>query len=200
MADRLRAIVALGNPGAEHTNDRHNAGFWLADALAHAWGIGFRHESRHNSDLARYRHGEDTVWLQKPQTFMNNSGEAASSLCKFYKIRPPELLVVHDDLDLPPGAVRFKQGGGHGGHNGLRDIHRVIGADYRRLRIGIGHPGVHSSVLAHVLSAPAPLERERIHAAIDVGLDALMTIPEQGWERAVQQLHTRRPDADVKEP
>lgn len=193
MADDLRAIVALGNPGAEHANDRHNAGFWLADALAHVWAVRFRPERKYRSELARRDHAGGTLWLIKPQTFMNNSGEAVQSLCAFYKIRPAEVLVVHDDMDLPPGTARLKQGGGHGGHNGLRDIHRVIGPDYGRLRIGIGHPGERSGVLKHVLSAPAPLEREQIHAAIDAGMAAIDTIFARGWDAAMQQLHTRQP-------
>lgn len=192
VAESLRAIIALGNPGAEHTNDRHNAGFWLADALAHAWGIRFRSEQRYKSELARHDHGAGTLWLQKPLTFMNNSGDAVQPLCAFYKIQPHELLVVHDDMDLPAGTIRLKQGGGHGGHNGLRDIHRVMGGDYRRLRVGIGHPGDRSDVLRHVLSAPAPLEREQIHDAIDAGMAAIDTALTRDWERATQQLHTRR--------
>lgn len=191
MADDLRAIVALGNPGAEHANDRHNAGFWLADALAHAWGLQFRPDRRYKSEVARRDHDDSTLWLVKPQTFMNNSGAGVQSFCAFYKIRPREVLVVHDDMDLPPGTARLKQGGGHGGHNGLRDVHRVIGPDYRRLRIGIGHPGDSSGVLRHVLSAPAPLDREQIHAAIDAGMAAIDTVLLRGWDAAMQQLHTR---------
>lgn len=191
MADSLRAIVALGNPGAEHANDRHNAGFWLADALAHSWGLRFRPERRHKSEVARRDRDDITLWLLKPQTFMNNSGEAVQSVCAFYKIAPQDVLVVHDDMDLPPGTARLKQGGGHGGHNGLRDIHRVIGPDYRRLRIGIGHPGDRSGVLGHVLSAPAPLDREQIHTAIDAGMGAIETLVSRGWDAAMQQLHTR---------
>lgn len=193
MSD-LRAIVALGNPGAEHTNDRHNAGFWLADALAHARGVRFRPERRYKCELARLAHDSGSLSLQKPLTYMNKSGDAVQPLCAFYKIAAPEVLVVHDDLDLPAGSVRLKQGGGHGGHNGLRDIHRVLGADYRRLRIGIGHPGESSSVLGHVLSAPAPAERERIHTAIDAAMAAIDVMLTDGWERAVQQLHSRRHD------
>lgn len=192
MADSLRAIVALGNPGAEHTNDRHNAGFWLADALAHAWDVRFRAERRYKCELARYDHDGNTLWLQKPLTFMNKSGDAVQPLAMFYKLQPHEILVVHDDMDLPAGTVRLKQGGGHGGHNGLRDLHRVIGADYRRLRIGIGHPGDQSDVLRHVLSAPAPLERERIHDAIDAGMAAIDMALARGWERATHQLHSRK--------
>lgn len=192
MAERLRAIVALGNPGAAHTNDRHNAGFWLADALAHVWDVHFRAERRYKSDLLRHDLQGEALWLQKPMTYMNHSGAAVQALTGFYKISPGEVLVVHDDLDLPPGTAKLKQGGGHGGHNGLRDIHRVLGADYRRLRIGIGHPGDSSGVLRHVLSAPAPLEREQIHAAIDAGLDAIDTCLTRGWEHAVQQLHSSR--------
>lgn len=195
MAAPLRLIVALGNPGAEHANDRHNAGFWLADALAHDWNVHFRSERRYKCELARYEHATGPVWLQKPLTFMNNSGEAVQPLAAYYKINPHEILVVHDDLDLPAGSVRLKQGGGHGGHNGLRDIHRVMGADYRRLRIGIGHPGDRSGVLGHVLSAPAPLEREQIHDAIDAGMATINVILKTGWDRAMQQLHSRKQPA-----
>lgn len=195
MADELRAIVALGNPGAEHANDRHNAGFWLADALAYSWQIRFRPDRRSKSEAVRRDTSGNTVWLVKPQTFMNNSGEAVQSLCSYYRIRPGEVLVVHDDMDLPPGTARLKQGGGHGGHNGLRDIHRVIGPDYRRLRIGIGHPAEGCTVLKHVLSAPAPWDREHIHDAIDAGMDAIETVLERGWDAALQQLHTQRKEA-----
>lgn len=194
MAGSLRVIVALGNPGAGHANDRHNAGFWLADSLAHAWGVTLRPERRRKCELARYDSACGALLLQKPLTFMNRAGEAVAPLCNFFKIEPREVLVVHDDLDLPAGSARLKQGGGHGGHNGLRDIHRVIGPDYRRLRIGIGHPGDRSGVLGHVLSAPAPAERERIHAAIDAGMTAIHTLLADGWDAAVRDLHRRKPD------
>ncbi|HLQ85997.1 MAG TPA: aminoacyl-tRNA hydrolase [Salinisphaeraceae bacterium] len=192
MATSIRVIVALGNPGAEHADDRHNAGFWLADALAQTWRLAFRSERRYKCELLRHEHAGATLWLQKPLTYMNNSGAAVQPLCAFYKIEPQAVLVVHDDLDLPAGVARLKQGGGHGGHNGLRDIHRVLGPDYCRLRIGIGHPGHRAGVLGHVLSSPAPQEREHISTAIDAGIAAIDTMITQGWDRAVQQLHSRR--------
>lgn len=195
MSDSIRAIVALGNPGADHARDRHNAGFWLADALADRWRLSFSSEKKFKGDLARHGNGDHTVWLLKPMTFMNASGQSAQPLAAFHKISGPEILVVHDELDLPPGTARFKQAGGHGGHNGLRDMHRVIGPEYKRLRIGIGHPGDASRVLSHVLGRPSADDQISIDAAIDASLDALETVLEKGWDRGAQQLNSRKPPA-----
>lgn len=192
MSERIRAIVGLGNPGADHATDRHNVGFWLADSLAERWRLSFSGERRFKGDLARYGMGDDTVWLLKPMTFMNVSGQAAQPLCAFHKIAPEALLVVHDDLDLPAGTARLKQSGGHGGHNGLRDLTRALGGDYKRLRIGIGHPGDRSRVLSHVLSRPSRDEQIAIDAAIEAGADAIETIVERGWDRGAQQLNSRK--------
>lgn len=192
MSDSIRAIVALGNPGADHASDRHNVGFWLADRLAERWRITLSSERKFKGDLARYGMGADTVWLLKPATFMNRSGDAVQPLCAFHKLAPESLLVVHDDLDLPAGTARFKQSGGHGGHNGLRDITRVIGIQYKRLRIGIGHPGDRGQVLSYVLGTPAPDERIEIDAAIDAGIAALELALDKSWDHGAQQLNSRK--------
>ncbi len=186
--------MALGNPGADHARDRHNAGFWLADALVRRWGESFGAQRKFKSELAKYGAGDTTLWLQKPLTFMNVSGSAVQPFCAFHKMTPSQLLVVHDDLDLPPGTARLKRGGGHGGHNGLRDITRAIGADFNRLRIGIGHPGDRSRVLGHVLAAPGADEQGHIERAIDAGMDAIETIMDGGWDKGVQQLHSLKQD------
>ncbi|RJS94435.1 aminoacyl-tRNA hydrolase [Salinisphaera sp. Q1T1-3] len=192
MSDRIRAIVALGNPGADHARDRHNAGFWFADRLAERWRVSFASEKKFKGDLARAGRGDDTVWLLKPTTYMNASGEAIQPLAAFHKIAPTEVLVVHDELDLDSGVARLKDGGGHGGHNGLRDTHRVIGATYRRLRIGIGHPGNASRVLSHVLGAPSPDEAIAIDNAIDAAIDAVEVVLRDGWMKGAQKLNSRR--------
>lgn len=192
MSERIRALVALGNPGADHARDRHNAGFWLADRLAERWGLNFSAEKKFKGELARANRAGETLWLLKPITFMNASGEAIQPLAAFHKIEPAEVLVVHDELDLAAGVARLKEGGGHGGHNGLRDTHRVLGPGYRRLRIGIGHPGQASRVLSHVLNNPSPDERAAIEAAIEAGADAVETIVESGWNRGAQQLNSRK--------
>lgn len=193
MSESIRAVVALGNPGADHVGDRHNVGFWLADRLADRWRMSLSSERKFKGDLARRGMGDATVWLLKPTTFMNRSGDSVQPLCAFHKIPPESLLVVHDDLDLPAGTARFKQSGGHGGHNGLRDIHRVLGSEYRRLRIGIGHPGDRTGVLSHVLGAPSPDDRTAIDTAIDAGIQALEVALDKGWDHGAQQLNSRKP-------
>ena len=192
MSEHLRAIVALGNPGPSHANDRHNAGFWFIDRLAERWRASFSSEKKFKGELARADRGDDTIWLLKPATFMNASGQAIQPLAAFHKIEPGEILVVHDELDLPPGTVRLKEGGGHGGHNGLRDTHRVIGAGYKRLRIGIGHPGNAAGVLSHVLGSPSRDDAIAIDAGIDAAIEAVETVCSAGWMRGAQQLNSRK--------
>lgn len=195
MSDQIRAIVALGNPGPDHARDRHNAGFWLADVLASHWRTDFSLQKKFKGELARVGNGNDTLWLLKPMTFMNASGQSVQPLVAFHKISAPEILVVHDELDLPPGTARFKQAGGHGGHNGLRDIHRVIGSQYKRLRIGIGHPGHAPGVLSHVLGTPSSDDRMAIDTAIDAAVAALEVAVNDGWNRGAQQLNSRKSPA-----
>jgi PTH1 family peptidyl-tRNA hydrolase len=187
----LKLIVGLGNPGAEHARQRHNAGFAFVDALAARHGGTFRYEPRHQADLARVRIADAEVWLAKPMTYMNCSGGPTVSVAGFYKIAPGELLVAYDELDFPPGDARLKFGGGHGGHNGMRDILAHAPDGFWRLRLGIGHPGDRSKVLHYVLGRPSPADEELIGAAIAAAADALAVMMQHGAQRAIQALHGR---------
>ena len=190
MADSLKAVIGLGNPGAEYARTRHNAGFWLADRLAEAYRGSFRAESKFAGELARVRIGAQDVLLLKPATFMNRSGEAAQKLAQFYKLAPTDLLIAHDELDLPAGTVRLKRGGGHGGHNGLRSLHQHVGEDYLRLRIGIGHPGHRDLVLNYVLGRASGADQQLIDDALTRAQSAIELLFNNGFEKAAQQLHT----------
>lgn len=157
----IRLLVGLGNPGPEYEATRHNAGFWWIDAVARRLGARLQPDRAYHGLVARVNRPlagvEGPVWLLEPQTYMNLSGKSVSALARFFKIAPHEILVAHDELDLPPGQVKLKQGGGHAGHNGLKDIQAQLGsADYWRLRLGIGHPGVKAEVAAYVLRKPSP--------------------------------------------
>ncbi|HEX4871728.1 MAG TPA: aminoacyl-tRNA hydrolase [Nevskiaceae bacterium] len=192
------ALIGLGNPGPDYARTRHNAGFWFVERVAAAAGASFRVESRFFGELARGRLAGQELLLLKPATFMNRSGQAVQALAQFYKLAPDQLLVAHDELDLPAGELRLKLGGGHGGHNGLRDIHKPLGEGYRRLRIGIGHPGDKTLVLGYVLGRPSAEQEAAIHAGLDRAVSAVETWLRQGWDRAVQQLH--RPPAAPEPP
>lgn len=186
----LRAIVGLGNPGAEYQRTRHNAGFWLVDQLAAAQRGSFRHEPKFQGELARVKCGEDEVLLFKPMTFMNRSGEPTQKLAQFYKLGPADLLIAHDELDLPAGIARLKAGGGHGGHNGLRSLHQHLGPDYLRLRIGIGHPGHRDLVHDYVLGRASKADESLINDALIAATAAIPVWLSKGWDKASQQLHT----------
>jgi peptidyl-tRNA hydrolase, PTH1 family len=191
MSTDLRAIVGLGNPGADHARTRHNAGFWLADALVDKFGGSFRKEVRFHGHLAETTVGSQRLLVLKPATYMNASGRSALALMAFHKLAPDQLLVAHDELDLPAGAARLKVGGGHGGHNGLRDLHAQIGPDYRRLRIGVGHPGEKHLVTNYLTSGrPSAADQQLIDEAIGAAVDALPLALEH-WDKATQQLHSR---------
>lgn len=189
----LRLVVGLGNPGPQYADTRHNAGFWLVDELARQHGGHFRPESRYHGETCRIALADRELWLLKPMTFMNRSGLAVAALARFHRIALPEILVVHDDLDLPPGVVRLKRAGGHGGHNGLRDLIAHLGGnDFLRLRLGIGHPGDSREVLDYVLRRAPAGERALVEQAI---VDALRELPSLAaglWDRAVRTLHSRR--------
>lgn len=192
----LKLIVGLGNPGEKYARTRHNAGFWFADELARRYGGVFRAESRHQGELARVRvtldgGAQSEIWLLKPNTYMNKSGGAIGSLANFYKVAPAEVLVAHDELDLPVGVARLKLGGGHGGHNGLRDTIATLGADFWRMRLGIGHPGHKDLVHDYVLQR-APADQERaIETAVNNAADVLPVLLTQGAEKAMNRLHTQ---------
>jgi len=165
-------VAGLGNVGARYTGTRHNAGFWYADGLAERLGAGFRRDRKARGELAKVSPGGRDVRLLKPGQLMNRSGHAVAAMSRFHKIPPDNILVAHDDLDLPPGTVRLKFGGGHGGHNGLRDIAAQLGSrDFWRLRIGIGHPGSGGDVIGYVLKRPSPDDRKAIEAAVERVID-----------------------------
>lgn len=191
MAQPLRLMAGLGNPGAGYHPTRHNVGFWLADRLAEREGASWKAEKRFHGELARLRLPDGELLLLKPMTFMNRSGQAIRTVADFYKIPASEILVAHDELDLPAGTARLKRGGGHGGHNGLRDVHRHLGTpDYLRLRIGIGHPGQAREVIDYVLSKPTRDEAEAIDGALTRTVEALEILMREGWDRACTRLHT----------
>jgi PTH1 family peptidyl-tRNA hydrolase len=190
----LQIIVGLGNPGPEHRLTRHNAGFWFVDALARAHGVQFRAHSRYQGDVARVAVGGRDLTLLKPQTYMNRSGISVRSLVDYAKAPVDELLVVHDDLDLPPGTARLKFGGGHGGHNGLRDTITHCGANFWRLRIGIGHPGDRDEVIDYVLQRAAPADEEAIVGSIGAALEVLPAFLRDGAEKSMKLLHTQGSD------
>ena len=188
----LAIIAGLGNPGPEHRLTRHNAGFWFVDALARAQGAQFRSHSRYQGEVCRVALDGREVVLLKPQTYMNRSGLSIRALLDYVKAPVGELLVVHDELDLPPGTARFKQGGGHGGHNGLRDTITHCGPDFWRLRLGIGHPGDRSQVIDYVLQRAAPADEQAVVQSIDLALQALLVFVRDGAEKAMHALHTAK--------
>jgi PTH1 family peptidyl-tRNA hydrolase len=197
----IRLVAGLGNPGREYEATRHNAGFWFVDRLARALGGGFTPESRFSTDVAR----AGTLRIARPRTFMNESGRAVGGLARFFGYAPEEILVVHDELDLPPGEVRLKRGGGVAGHNGLRDIQaHLASAGFWRLRIGIGHPRdsvlPQQAVVDYVLKPPRADEAAAIDEAIGRALAAWPAIGAGDMGRATQALHTRAADAAEPQP
>ena len=183
-----RLVVGLGNPGAEYTETRHNAGFWFCERLAVELGAAFAREARFHGFVAHVR--SENLWLLMPQTYMNRSGQSVGALLRFYRIEPAEMLVVHDELDLPPGQGRLKFGGGLGGHNGLKDITAHLGTqDYWRLRIGIGRPGDRNEVVNYVLQPPRKEELPDIEHALARCLLAWPRIATGDFAGAQQQLH-----------
>ena len=187
----IRLIVGLGNPGFEYEGTRHNAGFWWADAIAGERGGRWAKESTFSGWVARVEEGGRDFWLLKPATYMNESGRCVGAFLRFHRIEPAQMLVVHDELDLPPGAVKLKFGGGTGGHNGLRDIDEVLGTrDFWRLRIGIGHPGNKDIVADYVLHEARREEREAIEPAFDRSLGLLARIATGRMNDATTWLHT----------
>jgi len=190
----IKLFVGLGNPGPDYEATRHNAGFWWIDALARELKVNLVPERSYYGLAGRTSVNGQSVWLLQPQTFMNLSGKSVASLARFFKIQPEEILVVHDELDLPPGQVKLKRGGSHAGHNGLRDIHAQLGSpDYWRLRIGIGHPGEKSEVANWVLKKPAPDQRTLIEDSIAHSLKAHAVMLAGDMDKATLLVHTTKP-------
>jgi PTH1 family peptidyl-tRNA hydrolase len=187
----MRLLVGLGNPGRQYEATRHNAGFWWVDSIADELGIGLSTEARFQGEVGRFRHDGADCWLLKPATFMNESGRSVRAFCDFYKVLVSDILVVHDELDLAPGVIKLKKGGGVAGHNGLRDIAAHLSKDFWRLRIGIGHPGVRAQVANYVLSPPRKEEAEAITAAMERSLEIWPLLIRGDFEGAMHKLHTR---------
>ncbi len=193
MSSQLKLIVGLGNPGGQYALTRHNAGFWFVDAIAAKYNGNFSADGKFKGETCKIDVDGNVVWLLKPSTFMNRSGEAVRALQMFYKLPLEAILVVHDELDLLPGTARIKRGGGHGGHNGLRSIiAHCGGADFFRLRLAIGHPGDKAQVANFVLHKPSSNEYELIQSSIDNAIDVLPEMVAGDMARAMNQLHSKK--------
>jgi PTH1 family peptidyl-tRNA hydrolase len=190
----IKLFVGLGNPGPEYEATRHNAGFWWIDALARQLGTRLVAERAYQGLVARVNRPGGPVWLLEPMTYMNRSGVSVAGLARFFKIEPAQVLVVHDELDLQPGQAKLKFGGSAAGHNGLKDIHAMLGTpDYWRLRLGIGHPGVKAEVVNYVLKKPSPEHREAIHRTIDKTLEAVDLLIDGDMAQALARIHAQPP-------
>ena len=189
----IKLFVGLGNPGPEYEATRHNAGFWWIDALARELKTSLSMDKSYYGMVARTTTHSHTVWLLQPQTYMNLSGKSVAALARFFKIKPEEILVAHDELDIAPGHAKLKFGGSHAGHNGLRDMHAQLGSgDYWRLRLGIGHPGEKSEVVNWVLKKPTLDHRIAIEQCIDRSLKALPAFLAGDMEKATLLIHTHK--------
>jgi PTH1 family peptidyl-tRNA hydrolase len=190
MASYLKLIAGLGNPDERYARTLHNAGFWFVDELARRAGETFRYEKRFDAEICRVRIGAQDVWLAKPQSFMNLSGGPVRGMLDYYRLDASELLVAHDEIDLPPGTVRLKLGGGHGGHNGLRDVIQHCGRDFMRLRLGVGHPGQKDQVTSYVLKRASKDVEAAILQNVDAAADVMPLLVDDGLNAAMKKLHT----------
>ena len=188
----IKLIVGLGNPGDKYTDTRHNTGEWLIERLARRFNVSLNPESKFFGKTARTLVNGKEIRLLVPTTFMNLSGKAVGALASFYRIKPEEILVIHDELDLPPGTAKLKQGGGHGGHNGLKDIVAQLGNNnnFYRLRIGIGHPGHRDLVAGYVLNKPSPADRDALEKVLDEATDCVEMIFKDGMVKATNRLNS----------
>ncbi|MHA3050283.1 aminoacyl-tRNA hydrolase [Acinetobacter sp. ANC 4641] len=190
---KISLIVGLGNPGKEYAQTRHNAGFWFVEQLADRYGISLKADPKFYGISGRGNIEGHDIRLLLPTTFMNRSGQSVVPFTKFYQIQPEAILIAHDELDMNPGVIRLKTGGGHGGHNGLRDIVPHIGANFHRLRIGIGHPGAKERVSGHVLGKAPKSEQDLIDAAIDHALSKTQLLVEGQVSQAMNQINAYKP-------
>lgn len=191
MSETLSMIAGLGNPEDRYADTLHNAGFWCVDELARRAGVSLKYEKRFDAEVGKLSlHGND-IWLAKPQSYMNLSGRPVRAMLDYYRLPVEGLLVVHDEIDLPPGTVRLKKGGGHGGHNGIRDVIRHCGRDFMRLRMGVGHPGEKEKVTGHVLrKASADVDRI-LQRSVDEAADIVPVLVDRGLNEAMKELHTK---------
>jgi PTH1 family peptidyl-tRNA hydrolase len=189
----ISLIVGLGNPGKEYAQTRHNAGFWFVEQLADRYGISLKADPKFHGYSGRGQIDGHDVRLLLPTTFMNRSGQSVVPFAKFYQVAPEAILVAHDELDMDPGIIRLKSGGGHGGHNGLRDIVPHIGANFNRLRIGIGHPGSKERVSGHVLGKAPSSEQALMDAAIDHALSKVKMLVDGQVSQAMNQINAYKP-------
>ena len=192
MAAAVTIIVGLGNPDSKYERTLHNAGFWFVDVLARKYGGDLRFDKKFDADIGRIKLQDNDVWLVKPQSFMNLSGGPVRGMLDYYRLRSQELLVAHDEIDLPPGTVRLKQGGGHGGHNGVRDVIQHCGADFMRLRVGVGHPGEKSKVTNYVLKKGSADVEAAVEQNIADAVAVVPTLMDDGLNAAMKKLHTKQ--------
>ena len=190
MATHLTIIAGLGNPEDRYAQTLHNAGFWFVDALAHAADTQFRYEKRFDAEVCKIAIAGEEVWLIKPQSYMNLSGGPIRSMLDYYRLKTSELLVAHDEIDLPPGTVRLKKSGGHGGHNGLRDVIQHCGQDFMRLRLGVGHPGQKDKVTGYVLKRASGEVESAILENVDEAAAVMSLLVDDGLNAAMKKLHT----------
>ncbi len=191
----IQLIVGLGNPGPEHAATRHNAGFWCVDLLAERLHASWRAHARYHGEVARGALSGHELWLLKPTTYMNRSGLSVQAMADYFQIEPARILVVHDDLDLPLGALRLKQGGGAGGHNGLKDLIAHLGDAFWRLRVGIGHPGQRQQVIDYVLQRASKAEQVCLDEAVDAAAQVVPALLTDGAGKVMNKLHRRVPVA-----
>ena len=187
----LSLIAGLGNPEDRYERTLHNAGFWFVDAAARKYGGLFRYEKKFDAEICKVRIAGEDVWLIKPQSYMNHSGQPVRAVLDYYRLNPRHMLVAHDEIDLPPGTVRLKQGGGHGGHNGIRDVIAHCGRDFMRLRIGVGHPGEKDKVTGYVLKRASADIEAAVERNVDEALDVTPMIIDDGLNAAMKKLHTK---------
>lgn len=200
----IRLFVGLGNPGTEYEDTRHNAGFWWVDQLARRLGASLQPDRAYHGLVARVNNAPGAtgpIWLLQPMTYMNLSGKSVAALARFFKIAPEEILAIHDELDLSPGEMKFKQGGGNGGHNGLKDMQAQLGSpNFWRLRLGIGHPGHKAEVAGYVLRKPLQAERQALEECISKSLDAVELMLKGEMDRALMKIHAKPPRPKAPKP
>jgi PTH1 family peptidyl-tRNA hydrolase len=194
---QLSIIAGLGNPEEKYERTLHNAGFWFVDAVARKYGGDFRYEKKFDAECCKVSISGSDIWLLKPQSYMNQSGSPVRAALDYYRLNARHLLVAHDEIDLPPGTVRLKQGGGHGGHNGIRDVMQHCGKDFMRLRIGVGHPGEKDKVTGYVLKRASTSIASAVEKNVDDALDVMPLLIEGGLNAAMKALHTK-PSSEEK--